>query len=85
MRVRWQREGDEAAVRYLVDDRPVGSGDAGFDRVLELVDASDGPVTIAIGELSAGGESVEAGLPFAARLPELQERLGGRRLDYDLF
>lgn len=87
MRIRWEHvAGDPGPVTYYVDDVAVGMDDAGFDRVLELVADSDAGVTIKVGEpVLDGAGSLHDSLPFRARLEELQERLGGRRLDYEFF
>ena len=87
MRIRWEHvAGDPGPVSYYVDDVAVGMDDAGFDRVLELVADSDAAVTIAIGEpVLDGAGGLHDSLPFRARLDELQQRLGPRRLDYEFF
>ena len=80
MTIRWETEGD--AVRYFVDDEPVES----FDDVLERVAAGlEEPVTLQVSELGVGGEDLADSFPFAARMGELQARLGTRELRYELF
>jgi hypothetical protein len=78
--IRWETEGD--VVRYFVDDEPVET----FDEVLERVAAgAEEPVTLQVSELGLGGDDLVDSLPFAARMPELEERLGSRRLEYAIF
>jgi hypothetical protein len=78
--IRWETEGD--SVRYFVDDEPVES----FDDVLERVAAGpQEPVTIQLSELGLGGADLVDSLPFAARMGELDARLGSRRLEYAIF
>jgi hypothetical protein len=84
--LRWEYVGDDrSSVRYFVDDEPVGSDEAGFDRVLEIVSASDEPLTLRVLEPGLGGTNLLDDLPFAPRLDELKERLDGRPLLYQLF
>jgi hypothetical protein len=83
MTIRWQRAaGDPATMCYFVGDEPTGSGDAGFDRVLERVAATDEPVTVLVPETSLGGADFTDDLPFAARMDELQRCLGARQLRF---
>jgi hypothetical protein len=78
--IRWETE--RGTVRYFVDDEPVES----FDDVLERVAAGpEEPVTLQVSELGVGGEDLVDSLPFAARMPEFEERLGERRLEYVIF
>jgi hypothetical protein len=78
--IRWETEGD--VVRYFVDDEPVET----FDDVLVRVAAGPvEPVTIKISELGLGGADLVDSLPFAERMTELEERLGGRELRYQVF
>jgi hypothetical protein len=78
--IRWETEGD--AVRYFVDDEPVES----FEDVLERVAAGpEEPVTLQVSELGVGGEDLADSLPFAARMGELEEQLGPRRLELAIF
>jgi hypothetical protein len=78
--IRWQTEGDR--VRYFVDDEPVDS----FDEVLDRVAAGpEEPVTLQVTELGLGGADLVDSLPFAARMGELEERVGSRRLEYAIF
>jgi hypothetical protein len=78
--IRWETKGD--AVRYFVDGEPVES----FDDLLERVAAGpEEPVMLRVSELGLGGEDLVDSLPFAARMGELQARLGSRRLEYAIF
>ena len=83
MHIGWERAGDDLI--YLVDDEPVGAGERGFDRVLELAAATSGPVTLRISELTADGRDLRDGLPFAARFDELERRLRPGQLRYELL
>ena len=57
-----------------------------FDDVLERVAAGpEEPVTLQVSELGVGGEDLADSFPFAARMGELQARLGTRELRYELF
>lgn len=87
MTLRWEHAAeDPGSAMYYVDDVAVGRGDAGFDRVLELVAASDERLTIDVGELFLdGGGSLHDSLPFKDRVDELRQRLGRRELDYEFF
>ena len=80
MTIRWETE--RGTVRYFVDDEPVAT----FDDVLERVAAGpEEPVTLQVSQLGVGGEDLVDSLPFAARMGELEERLGDRELRYKLF
>jgi hypothetical protein len=87
MRVRWQRAAsDPKSVTYYVDDVAVGADDAGFDRVLELIDASQEGVTLGLSELPVdGGGSLRDLVPFDARFDELERCIGDRGLSYGLY
>ncbi len=86
MTIHWEYSRDDrTSVRYFVDDSAVGRDDPGFDRVLELVSASEEPVTLRVRELSLGGADLDDELPFAPRVAELRQRLGGRALLYELL
>jgi hypothetical protein len=83
MTIRWEPTGTgDESVTYFVDGRPVGAGDRGFDRVLDLAERHDGPVTLEVTSVSLGGRSLHEDLPFHARLGELRTRLGERQLRY---
>jgi hypothetical protein len=72
-------------VEYVVDGSPVGSGDAGFDRVLALVADTPGTeVVLRVGALGLGGQSLSGSLPFEERLGELLSAVGGEagRISY---
>jgi hypothetical protein len=84
MTLRWERSGT-GSVSYFVDGEPVGSDESGFERVLDLVSASDEPLTLHVRELSLGGGGLADELPFAPRLDELRRRLGERKLLYELL
>jgi hypothetical protein len=84
MIIRWEYGcADRASVSYYVDDEPVGDDETDFDRVLELVSASEEPVTLCVRELSLRGDLTDE-LPFARRVGELRQRLGERSLLYEL-
>lgn len=85
MTIRWEWTArDPRVVTYFVDERPVGEGDRGFDRVLDLVEDGDGPVTIGLTGVSLGGAGLRDALPFVDRFDELQARVGDRQLVYAL-
>lgn len=84
MTISWEYgDADRVSVTYFVDDELVGNDDAGFDRVLELVSASEGAVTLRVRDGSLGGRDLTDELPFARRVEELRQRLGGRSLRYE--
>ena len=81
--ITFRREGDRT--RYRVNGNDVGDGDAGFDAVLALVRAHpEAAVTLLIGELPLGGESLATATPFAARFPELVAAAGRRKLVWSI-
>ncbi|MGH2917325.1 MAG: hypothetical protein ACRDLS_01810 [Solirubrobacteraceae bacterium] len=84
MRIRWE-PGPADAVTYFVDDVPVGTADAGFDEVLDLVESHAEPVTLEIRSIPPGGGDLDDALPFGDRLEELRRRLGARQARYEPF
>jgi len=83
--IAWRAE-DDGSVRYLVNDRPVGSDREGFDAVLAFVRNHPGEaVTLASGAAGLGGQDLAATTPFADRFPELLEALGERSLTWNLL
>ena len=81
IRISWilpDKDGGEAA--YSVNGAPVGVGQAGFDAVLETVRwNARAAIVLELGPMpGAGGKSVRAMLPFAARYGEFADALGGR-------
>jgi hypothetical protein len=84
--VRWERtRGDPPSVAYYLDGEPVGEGDAGFDKILDVIRSHDEiQVNLKIGEaISLGGGSLGDTFPFRERLDELREALGENRLVYE--
>lgn len=80
MKIRWETSSD--GVRYFVDGAPVEDFDAVLDRI--AADPEE-PVTLHVTALGLGGADLIDSLPFAARMGELEERLGARELHYQLF
>ncbi len=68
------------AAAYSINGAPVGDGQPGFDAVLEMVKRNArAAIVLELGPMpGAGGKSVRAMLPFAARYGEFAEALGGR-------
>lgn len=83
--IAWRRE-DDGPVHYLVNGTDVGSGDDGFDGVLDLVrEYREAGVTVRAASSPLGGESLEGSTPFAERYTELVEALGERSLNWSLL
>lgn len=83
--IRWEASPEDPAhVTYFVDGTAVGDGEAGFERVLQLVRAEDdAQVTLSIGpHASLGGGPLSDVLPFGARVDELQQAAGGHAISY---
>ena len=64
----------------LAGSTPAGSGQAGFEAILDRVSRDAlAAVVLELGPMAgSGGKSVKAMLPFAARYGEFAEALGGR-------
>jgi hypothetical protein len=88
IRISWELT-PEAPARpaYHVNDSPVGEGDEGFDRILDLVRShKDARVILHVKQMtSLGGGDLEESLPFGDRLDELGKELGERKIVYEFF
>jgi hypothetical protein len=80
--ISWELESsDPTRAAYFVNGSRVGSGDAGFDSILELIRLNNtAKVTLTISRLPLGGEDLKGSTPFAGRFAELEEALGARTM-----
>ncbi len=80
--IAWNRAGACAKdVTYFVGGAPVGMGDAGFDRVLDLVGTAVATrIVLRIKDGPPGGSDIAGATPFAARFGELREAAGDRQI-----
>jgi len=85
--IRWEVvPGNPAQVMYYVDDSPVGRDNEGFEQVLDAIRSNKNvQVSLRIRNVSVGGESLIASLPFRERFTELREALGENKLTYDFY
>ena len=81
IRVSWViADGVEPAVDYLVNGAPVGEGQSGLDRVINLVGANPlAQVVLEVRRMGLGGESLLSALPFADQYAKFADALGDRQ------
>ena len=80
--IAWDRaDGHACEPAYFVSGAPVGSGEAGFDKVIDLVAASPAArIVLRINQVSLGGSDIAGATPFAARFAELRRAAGYRQI-----
>jgi hypothetical protein len=84
--ISWDLADDPRQTIYFVNGSPVGQGDGGFDRILELIRLNKAAqVTLRITRLSLGGGDIKSSTPFADRFNELEEALGERKMALEFF
>jgi hypothetical protein len=85
--ITWQSDTDaQQTTAYFVNGLPVGHGDGGIDRILELIRLNSiAQVTLGVTRLSLGGEDIKGSTPFASRFDELEEAVGERDIGLRFF
>lgn len=77
---------DPRQTTYFVNGLPVGQGDGGIDKILELIRIDEtAKVTLGITSLPLGGEDIKGSTPFANRFDELEEAVGKREIVFKFF